>query len=59
MTDKTTRIEDVIDAAIDAASDYVSSLPVGQKEWTMREYGIADKAARKAISILMENQHGQ
>ena len=56
--DKTTQIEDAVDAAIETASEYVSSLPSGQKAWGMKEYGIADKAARKAIAIIMENLNG-
>ena len=50
---ETTLIEDAVDAAIEAASDYVSSLPPGQKGWDRKEYAIADTAARKAIAIIM------
>lgn len=48
-------IEDAIEAGIDAASEYVSALPSsGQKAWDVKEFKIAEIAARKAIEAWRE-----
>ena len=54
-----TLIEDAVDAGIDAASEYVGSLlPIGQRAWGDKEYGIAETAARAAIAALQESIKG-
>jgi hypothetical protein len=54
-----TLIEDVIEAAIEAASAFVSSLPSGQKGWSQKEHKIAETAAREAIAILKRYEAGK
>jgi hypothetical protein len=53
-----TKIEDAVEAGIEAAAEYVSSLPSGQKYWAMKEYKIAETAAREAIAALRQAAAG-
>lgn len=53
-----TIIEDAVEAGIEAASEYVSSLPSGQKTWDTKEYKIAETAARAAIAALQGSANG-
>jgi len=55
---ETTLIEDAVEAGVEAASEYVSSLPMGQRTWGDKEYGIAETAARAAIAALQEGANG-
>ena len=61
MTDRsqTTQIEDAIEAGIEAASEYVSNLPSGQKAWGMKEFEIARTAAREAVAALRQIEAGK
>jgi hypothetical protein len=52
-------IEDAVEEAIEAAGAYVSSLPSGQKAWGMKEYKIAETAAREAIAALRQMEAGK
>ncbi len=52
-------VEDAVDKAIDAAAEYVSSLPSGQKAWGMKEYKIAETAARAAIAVLRQLENDE
>lgn len=54
-----TDIEDAVEAAIDAAGEYVSLLPLGQKAWGVKEYKIAEVAARKAIAAIRQIEAGK
>ncbi len=45
-------IETAVDQGIEAAAEYVSSLPKGQNRWDNKEYKIAEIAAREAIASL-------
>jgi len=55
---ETTVIEDAVEAGIEAASEYVSSLPAGQRAWGDKEFQIAETAARAAIAALNRTQSG-
>ncbi len=52
---ETTVIENAVEQAIEAAGEYVSALPLGQRAWGMKEYKIAETAAREAIAALTED----
>lgn len=54
-----TIIEDAVDTGIEAAAEYVSSLPLGQKGWDTKEYRIAETAARVAIAALRQVEAGK
>lgn len=41
---------DTVEVGVEAASEYVSSLPNGQKSWGNKEYRIAETAARAALA---------
>jgi len=56
---ETTMIEDAMEAGIEAAAEYVSSLPLGQRGWDMKEYRIAETAAREAIAALRQAEAGK
>lgn len=56
---RTTDIEDAVNEAIEAASNYVSLLPAGQKAWGEKEYNIADTAAREAIAAIRQKEAGK
>ena len=56
---QTTMIEDAVEEAIEAAGAYVSALPPGQKSWGMKEYKIAETAAREAIASLRQMEAGK
>lgn len=43
------READAIEAGIEAASAYVGALPKGQQAWSLKEYKIAETAARAAV----------
>ena len=49
--------QDAIEAGIEAASEAVSALPLGQKAWGTKEYMIAETAARTAVADLWERMH--
>jgi alkylhydroperoxidase family enzyme len=42
----------IVDRAVEAANEYVSSLPKGQNAWDKKEYGIAQTAAQTAVQAL-------
>lgn len=48
---------DAIEAGIEAASEAVSALPMGQRAWAEKEYTIAQTAARVAVEDLWERMH--
>jgi hypothetical protein len=56
---QTALIEDAVEEAIEAAGAYVSSLPKGQNAWGMKEYKIAETAAREAIAALRQMEAGK
>lgn len=56
---QTILIEEAVEAGIEAAAEYVSSLPAGQKGWDTKEYRIADTAAREAIAALRQAEAGK
>ncbi len=37
-----------VEAGLEAASEYVTSLPPGQRAWDTKEYRIAETAARES-----------
>lgn len=52
------RLASAVEAAIDAASEYASSLPMGKKAWSTKEYRIAEIAAYKAIEVYRKLEDG-
>ena len=52
-------IEEAVEAGIEAAGEYVSSLPMGQRAWASKEYRIAEVAAREAIAALRQVEAGK
>ena len=50
------RIQNAVEAGIDAASLAVSALPSSQKAWGLKEYQIAEIAARVAIAALRQTE---
>lgn len=49
-----TTIQDAIEAGIEAASEAVSTMGLGQKAWGVKEFEIARTAARAAVAAITE-----
>lgn len=43
------RLHNAVEAGVDLAVEFVAGMPPGQKAWDVKEYGIAEVAARAAV----------